>query len=137
MKRNIGTGDRNYSAAKALLELLGFDDLESPLGVSIEARGIKPQQTDEQRGYYWLSLKSWGNHLGYSAKESEEILHRHICCVAFGVKETKRIGGMIIEIPEMRSSRLNREEYSVLIETLIREAAEDGFVIERPVRDVA
>jgi len=101
-----------------------------PLGIDVDAKAAKDGQTNPQRKYYWRSLNAWGRELGYTVKETEMYLHNSILCEAYGVKECKRIGRSIIEIPNQRSSKSNREDYSLLIETLILVAAETGFAIE-------
>lgn len=108
----------------------GWSEFLGGMGYQLTLEQIKPKQTDSQRGMYWASLHEFGKHLGYDARETEAILHNHILCCAYGVKETREIGGSRIEIPNERSSKQNREDYAHLIDTLMRVAAEEGFYIE-------
>lgn len=99
---------------------------------TVEFDEARPRHSDEQRGYYWASLKEWGKHLGYNAKETEEILHREIMCRAFGIERTIERGGMVINIPNGSSSKLSKQAYSELIQELIITAGEDGYTIAPP-----
>jgi len=110
-------------------ELLALSDSLTALGMSIEVKKTSPKHTDDQRGFYWQSLKWWGNEMGYSAKESEYWIHNAVCCEAFGVAGEKRFYGVSVEIPEKTSSKLDRDDYSKLIDTMLRLAAEDGITI--------
>lgn len=100
--------------------------------LQIEIKTVSGRQTDEQRGYYWQSLHYWGDQAGYSHKETENWLHNAVCCEAFGVVGRKQIGGSLIEVPKMTSSRLGVTEYSKLIETMLRLAAEGDVYIPEP-----
>jgi hypothetical protein len=111
-----------------------LQQLPSKLGILVEIKPAKVRQTDDQRGYYWLSLHYWGNEAGYSAKEAETWLHNAVCCEAFGVAKRMQVGGSLVEIPNQTSSKLGIEDYSLLIETMIRMAAHDGVAIPEPER---
>ena len=113
------------------------------MGVSVEIKATKPKHTDEQRGYYWSSLHNLGKEIGYSVRETEEYLHKIMCCHAFGVKEDisarLRDGSTaIISIPKATSSHdetgapRSRETYSELIDTMLRIASEDYGVYLPP-----
>jgi hypothetical protein len=103
-----------------------WDDLLDGLGFKVTFEKIVAHQTDSQRSKYWATLNEWGDALGYTRKETETWLHNAVLCECFGVKETRVVRGMPIEIPELRSSRLNREEYSRLIETVLMLSAPDA-----------
>ena len=98
--------------------------------ITIEVKVFKPRHTSEQQGKYWASLKEWGKQLGYSAKESEEILHEAVLCETYGTEKTVQYRGRIRQIPKKRSHDRDIEEYSELIETMMRMASEDGVYIE-------
>lgn len=102
---------------------------------AVEFEKPKTPHTSEQAGYYWASLNKYGRHLGYNAKESEEILHREVKCRLFGVEKTIRRHGMILQVPKGSSKRLSKEAYSEMIEELLVMAAEDGYVIEPPPKE--
>lgn len=106
-----------------------WDAMTEGLGYRVVFEKIKPHQSDAQRGYYWASMTHWGREIGYSAKETEMWLHNAVLCEAFGVKETRSLRGMQYEIPKLRSSRLSRDDYSLLIETMLRMAAEMGITL--------
>ena len=105
---------------------------ESLRGRPIEVH-IKPlvlAHTSEQQGLYRSLLHEYGKELGYSAKESDLILHESILCETFGILKSLVFRGRISNIPCKRSGKLSIEDYSLLIETLMRLAAEDGIVLE-------
>lgn len=107
---------------------------DAKLGLDVEVKPIKSKHTDPQRGYYWRSLHFWGGCLGYTAKESETLLHLAVCCEAFGVKETRRIGNSVVEIPNHTSSKLHRDDYSLLIDRMLQMAAVSGVNVPPPER---
>lgn len=105
------------------------------MGVSLEFQATKATHTDEQRGYYWVSLHSLGKEIGYSPKETDEYLHKIMCCHAFGVLKEIRVelpdgSAAIMSIPKATSSHdetgaiRSRETYSKLIDTMLRIASE-------------
>ncbi len=102
-----------------------------PRGISVTIKPLTKAQTESQRGIYWASLHEFGEYLGYTKRESETFLHNAVLCYAYGVKETKRIGGSVVEIPNQRSSKANRDEYSELIQALSVVAAGAGFTFKR------
>jgi len=108
-----------------------------PLGADVRITPIKSKHTDEQRGYYWLSIEWWLMKTGYSAAEAQAMKDRvHyevICCETFGVEKIINFRGVAKRIPKQSSSKLNREDYTKLIDTMLRLAAEDGVVIPEPI----
>jgi len=137
MKIRLGTRDADdilrHLEEKAGNWVAKHLPLNSPLGVDFVVKKVKPEHTDFQRGYYWKGINLWGDHVGYSAKESEQWIHYDIvCCETFGVLKTIRHRGQIRQIPKMTSAKLTREDYSKLIDTMLRLAAEDGVVIPEP-----
>lgn len=122
--------------AGAIDKLVG----EARLGIEIELRVIKPAHSDEQRGLYWASLHAFGAWLGYSARETESLLHPLICVETWGQSGTRSftLRGREYEwpVPAQTSSKdgdgrkRDRETYGALIDTLGRVAAEHGFVID-------
>jgi hypothetical protein len=110
------------------------------IGLQIELAPMRRRSTDAQRGAYWAGLHELGRHLGYSARESETLLHEVILAECYGVSGSREIraGGKVYQWPRPaeRSSRKpdggprDVETYSELIETLLRFAAEYGCVIE-------
>lgn len=109
------------------------------LGLQIDVAPMKRKHTSEQQRAYWASLHEFGRFLGYSARETETLLHEAMLCECFGsagVKEM-RVRGQVHSwpVPAERSSKdadgrpRDVETYSALIETLLRVAAEHGFII--------
>ena len=109
-------------------------DKNRNLGVEIDLKWVTAKHTDEQRGYYWKYLKEWGAFLGYTARESEELLHNEVLCEAYGVRDFVTINNAVHGLPKERSSRQDRENYSLLIDTMIMLAAQTNFVVPRPMK---
>lgn len=97
------------------------------IGVEIRVVPIMHKTTQSQRNYYWKCVKEFSDFCGTTPDE----MHEHILCECFGseIVET-RIGSK--RRPIMRSSRLNKLEYSELIERLIYIASDYGFSIPPP-----
>ena len=116
-----------------------LEKLRAPLGIEINVAAIKPAYSGEQQGYYWRSLHAFGEHLGYSRGEVETHLHPVICADAYGHEDTRTLIFRGHEyawpVPRETSSKdangrkRDHETYSVLIESLIRFAADNGYVI--------
>ena len=64
---------------------------------------------------------------------SPDEMHEHMLSTAYGSEVHRTRLGLRIR-PLQRSSDASREDYSMLIETLIRTAAEMGFVVPPPER---
>lgn len=110
------------------------------LGVSIDIAPLRSRHTEPQRAAYWSALHRFGDALGYSAAESENLLHNVVLSEAFGTQGIREITTRGKQyawpVPAERSSKdsegrvRDRETYSQLIETLLRLAAEYGVVLE-------
>jgi hypothetical protein len=109
------------------------------LGVQIDVAPLKRKHTSEQQRAYWKFLHEVGRHLGYSARETETLLHDAMLVECFGSAGAKqmRVRGEVYSwpVPAERSSKdadgraRDVETYSALIETLLRVAAEHGYLI--------
>jgi hypothetical protein len=109
------------------------------LGIEVTIAEIKPAHSRDQQGYYWLSLHQFGKWLGYTAHETETLLHPVICVETWGQSDTREITcrGRTYQWPTPKETsskdsdgkKRDAETYSELIETLIRFAAEQGFVV--------
>jgi hypothetical protein len=98
-------------------------------GIAVDISALKAKQTNPQRGYYHMWKRAFAGFCGTTPDE----MHEHLLCEAYGSEYTRtRLG--LMKRPLQRSSKANRTEYSVLIETLIRVAAEMGFVVPPPHR---
>ncbi len=114
----------------------------SKQGLTVELKPVKAKHTSEQQGYYWRSLHAFGRHQGYDAHQAEHLLHPAICTAAFGLEGHRDItvAGQTYSwpVPKETSSKdadgnaRDIETYSILIDTLIRFAAEHGFIVEEP-----
>ena len=72
-------------------------------------------------------MREFGNFCGTTPDET----HEEILCHAFGSEDYEtRLGTK--RRPQKRSWEANRVEYSLLIDTLIRVAADLGFVVPPP-----
>jgi hypothetical protein len=110
------------------------------LGVEVQIAEIKPAHSDSARGLYWASLHQFAQWLGYSTREAEAMLHPLICAEAFGQDGEREITwkGKRYSWPVPRETsskdsegrKRDAETYGVLIETLLRFAAEQGYVIQ-------
>ena len=90
----------------------------------------KGSQSDEQRGVYWAQLHSYGDKQGYNRKETDLMLHNAVLCEAYGVKRYINYRGVMWPVPRERSSEQNTENYSKLIDALLRLIAEDAILEE-------
>jgi hypothetical protein len=91
----------------------------------VVVKEVKPRRTLSQNALLWalyddlLNDEQFG---GWTRDEvHEEMLKRH-----FGTEE-RMVWGMIREFPRRRSSGLSKQEFSELVEAVIRFAAENGI----------
>ena len=103
-------------------------DKLTPLGITITVKRNKPKHTDAQSGYYWMCLNLFAKHYGCGPDEMHEVM----LCESFGSKDVLTPSGRSYRIPTQRSSDLTIEEYSMLIDTLMRCAAFAGCVLPDP-----
>ena len=109
--------------AQALIEVSGT----AVNGITIEIRPYVPQQTDSQRGYYHKWKGQFAAYCGLTPDE----MHEELLCRTYGSEVVDTKLGRKIR-PLNRSSSASRSEYSVLIDTLIRTAAQMGFDVPPP-----
>ena len=103
---------------------------EHPRGYEVTVEPVAEPQTLKQRGQYWSALHEFGEHCGYTRRESEVIIHEELLRSTFGVYETRDLFGRLRTLPRQRSANAHRTDYSALIEALIRLAADHGYVID-------
>jgi len=103
----------------------------APLGLTLELEATKAKQTESQRGYYWRSVHIAGKALGMSQDELHLVIKRE----AFGSEIVETKLGPIERIKS--SADAKRDEYSELIETLIRCCAFAGHTVEPAERKAA
>lgn len=109
------------------------------LGIELTVEPIKPAHSNEMRAYYWMSLHAFGSWLGYSTRETEAMLHQVMCAECFGQDGEREITwrgkAYCWPVPRETSSKdaegrkRDAETYSMLIETLIRFAGEQGYLV--------
>jgi len=96
-------------------------------GITIEILPTKKEQTDSQRNYYWKWVREFAKFTGNTPDE----MHDHILGECYGTEFVDTFLGFK-KRPQKRSSDADRDEYSELIETLIRVAAFFEFVVPPP-----
>ena len=91
---------------------------------------IKPPvrfKTRNQENYYRKWCGQFAKHCGLTPDE----MHDEILCITYGSKEVETKFG-VRRRPVQRSSSASVREYSELVETLIRVAAEMDFAVPPP-----
>lgn len=101
-------------------------------GMTIELKPQKTNRSRPQENYYRKWAREFGKHVGLTPNE----LHEEILCIHFGSEEVETPFG-IKRRPIQRSNDSDRDEYTELIGTLIRVAAEMDFTIPEPRHDDA
>lgn len=101
-------------------------------GMTIDLKPQKTNRSRPQENYYRKWSRDFGKHVGLTPNE----MHEEILCLHFGSEDVETPFG-IKRRPTQRSNTSNREEYTELIQTLIRVAAEMDFVIPEPRHDDA
>ena len=98
-------------------------------GITVEVLPLKLKRTDEQQGYYRKQCREFANWTGNSPDE----MHEYILRECYGTDYVETAIGMMRR-PQKRSSDTDINEYSELIETLIRVASNYDYVIPPPTR---
>jgi hypothetical protein len=93
-------------------------------GITIEVTPMKLRRTRPQENYYRKWCKEFANFCGMSPDE----MHDELLCQTFGSTEHATKFGMRRR-PAQRSGKTSRSDYSQLVETLCRVAAETGYYI--------
>jgi len=84
-------------------------------------------KTRNQENYY----RKWCNQFAKYCGLTPDEMHDELLCITYGSKEVETKFGTRRR-PVQRSSSASVKEYSELVETLIRVAAEMGFVVPPP-----
>ena len=100
-------------------------------GVTIEIRPTKINHSRDQENYY----RKWCRDFGTFTGDTPDEMHAHIMRETFGTVMVTTGTGMKARSNRETSSSLSVEEYAELIETLIRVAANFGFVVPPPIRN--
>jgi|TARA_R110000744_G_scaffold33217_4_gene77544 hypothetical protein len=101
-------------------------------GMTLELKPQKTNRSRPQENYYRKWSREFGKHVGLTPNE----MHEEILCIHFGSEDIDTPFG-VKRRPTQRSTQSNREQYTDLIETLIRVAAEMEFNIPEPANDDA
>ena len=105
---------------------------QSRNGITLSVEPYTFKQTDPQRGYYHMWKNAFAQFCGCTPDE----MHEHLLCEAYGSEVVRtRIGLRIRPLKRSNTKEANREDYSVLIDTLIRTAAEMDFTVPPPLRE--
>jgi len=96
-------------------------------GVTVKIIPLTYERTREQENYYRKWCGEFAKFCGYSPDELHEILLR----TCYGTDTFEGRFGTVLR-PRRRSGQVKRSEYSELIETLIRIAAENDFIVPPP-----
>lgn len=99
---------------------------------SIEVNEYKPKRSQEQNALLW-ALYTDIIRLGGEAMQgyTKEDLHEFFLGSHFGF-EVKDVFGRKRQVPKNRSSRLNKQEFSDFVESIVRFMAEQGVYLELP-----
>ena len=96
-------------------------------GVELWIQPVKDERTACQQGYYRKWAREFGNFTGNTPDEIHEIMLSR----TNGSNQVETKFG-VMNRPIQRSADQSKSSYSDLIETLIRESAEMGFIIPPP-----
>jgi hypothetical protein len=105
---------------------------DMPYGMTVDLKPQKTNRSRPQENYYRKWSRDFGKHVGLTPNE----MHEEILCLHFGSQDVETPFG-VKRRPTQRSNTSNREEYTELIETLIRVAAEMDYTIPEPRHDDA
>ena len=109
-----------------------FPAADMSYGMTIDLKPQKTNRSRPQENYYRKWSRDFGKHVGLTPNE----MHEEILCLHFGSQDVETPFG-VKRRPTQRSNTSNREEYTELIETLIRVAAEMDYTIPEPRHDDA
>ena len=98
-------------------------------GITVEISPLVFKHSREQENYYRKWCREFANFIGMTP----HTMHDEMLCIYFGYETVTTPWGWRRN-PFIRSGKLTIEQYGELIETLIRTAAEQGFVVPPPVR---
>jgi hypothetical protein len=96
-------------------------------GVIFSIEPVRDERTKSQERYY----RKWARELGKFTGNTPDEIHEIMLCKSYGSKRVVTRYGVMTR-PIQRSSDQSKSSYADLIETLIRESAEMGFIIPPP-----
>jgi hypothetical protein len=112
------------AAYKAFMRQQAGKELE------VEIRERRSRRSDRQNRAFWAALTPWAHFLGYEPTE----LKNELMALLWGYEEQpSALTGEMRMVPvKGRSSKLNTQEMSELMEFAAVKAAETGYVMELP-----
>ena len=116
------------TAYPRLIDQIDSTIAEAKNGLTLTLEPLEFEQTHNQRGYYHMWKKKFADFCGSTPDE----MHEYLLCETYGSEVVETMIGIRTR-PLQRSSTANRTEYSVLIDTLIRVAADMGFHVPPPI----
>ena len=96
-------------------------------GVELSIQPIRDERTGSQERYY----RKWARDFAQFTGNTPDEIHEIMLIKAFGSHQVETKFG-VMNRPVQRSADQSKSSYSDLIETLIRESAELGFIIPPP-----
>ena len=102
-------------------------NLQSRHGVTLEIKPLRTQRSRPQENYY----RKWCNGFAKFCGLTPDEMHDELLCQCYGSEEVETKFG-VVRRPVKRSNDATRGDYSDLIETLCRVAAEMGYDVPPP-----
>ena len=96
-------------------------------GVELSIQPVRDERTGSQERYY----RKWARDFAQFTGNTPDEIHEIMLIKAFGSHQVETKFG-VMNRPVQRSADQSKSSYSDLIETLIRESAELGFIIPPP-----
>ena len=96
-------------------------------GVEFSIKPVRNERTGCQERYY----RKWAREFGKFTGNTPDEIHEIMLSKTYGREQVKTKYG-VMNRPLQRSGNQSKNSYSDLIETLIRESAEMGFIIPPP-----
>jgi hypothetical protein len=115
-----------YQFPQQAVKLLDLDR-EWKHGWSIELKPLKTKRSRPQENYY----RKWCNGFAKFCGLTPDEMHDELLCQCYGSEEVETKFG-VVRRPVKRSNDATRGDYSDLIETLCRVAAEMGYDVPPP-----
>ena len=103
---------------------------KSKHGITLELKPLKTRRSRPQENYYRKWCGKFASYCGLTPDE----MHNELLCQCYGSEEIDTKFGAVRR-PVKRSNNATRGDYSDLIETLCRVAAEMGYDVPPPVID--
>lgn len=126
----VPSGAGRESVVRRIIRAL--DSIDDRYQWSVVIKRHKPHRTGSQNALLWALysdiLKRGGPDMEGWTKED---LHRFFLITHFGSKVNRSLGHPV-HIPLRTSSKLNKQEFSDFIDSIVRYMAERGVVLELP-----